>query len=58
MKKVTIIWCMLLQAAARIKTNLGALTSSQSKKIYENLANISKEVVGNGGLIHQHPLGF
>jgi len=49
-------WCD--EASARVMQNLATLSSSQHRKNYDTLAQISKDVVQNGGVIHQNPLGF
>ncbi|GFO48918.1 very long-chain specific acyl-coa dehydrogenase, mitochondrial [Plakobranchus ocellatus] len=55
-KLMTEVWCN--EAAHRIKTNLHEATDSRSKKDFDKMATISKEVVGNGGVFHRHALGF
>ncbi|ESP04846.1 hypothetical protein LOTGIDRAFT_177715 [Lottia gigantea] len=49
-------WCT--EAAIRIKSNLNDISNPTSGKTYRNLAQISKDVVANGGLFQRHPLGF
>ncbi|XP_074657519.1 very long-chain specific acyl-CoA dehydrogenase, mitochondrial-like [Tubulanus polymorphus] len=46
------------EARIRVKSNLGILTSGMYKRNFEKLALISKDVVENGGVVQQHPLGF
>ncbi|XP_059179422.1 very long-chain specific acyl-CoA dehydrogenase, mitochondrial-like [Physella acuta] len=50
------VWCH--EAADRVKVNLHQTTDTTSKKNFDNLAIISKEVVGAGGPFHRHALGF
>ncbi|XP_071085182.1 very long-chain specific acyl-CoA dehydrogenase, mitochondrial-like [Haliotis cracherodii] len=46
------------EAAERITTNLAACNNKQSRQNFDSLAQISQDVVGNGGLFQQHPLGM
>ncbi|XP_051900679.1 very long-chain specific acyl-CoA dehydrogenase, mitochondrial [Pristis pectinata] len=49
-------WC--IEASARITDNLTALSSSSAKLLFRNMRAISAAVVGNGGTVTPHPLGF
>ncbi|KAK6195102.1 hypothetical protein SNE40_000594 [Patella caerulea] len=50
------IWCD--EAATRINANLSDIKDSGNVKNYDKLAQISRDVVSNGGLYQRHPLGF
>lgn len=49
-------WC--IEASARIADNLTALSSSSARQVFRNMRAISAAVVGNGGTVTPHPLGF
>ncbi|XP_062904768.1 very long-chain specific acyl-CoA dehydrogenase, mitochondrial isoform X3 [Mobula hypostoma] len=49
-------WC--IEASARISENLTALSSSSAKQVFRNMKAISASVMGNGGTVTPHPLGF
>ncbi|XP_078284309.1 very long-chain specific acyl-CoA dehydrogenase, mitochondrial isoform X2 [Rhinoraja longicauda] len=49
-------WC--IEASARIANNLTALSSSSAEQVFRNMRAISAAVVGNGGTVTPHPLGF
>lgn len=55
-KMMVEVWCN--EAAHRIKNNLHEATGSSSKKDFDKMATIAKEVVGNGGVFHRNALGF
>jgi very long chain acyl-CoA dehydrogenase len=46
------------EASERIALNLAELGSQKHWKNYEKMAYISKQLVNNGGLVQEHPLGF
>ncbi|KAI0224085.1 Very long-chain specific acyl-CoA dehydrogenase, mitochondrial [Lamellibrachia satsuma] len=46
------------EASERIKLDVKALSSSHSGKCFNNLADISNEIIENGGILPGHPLGF
>ncbi|RUS76840.1 hypothetical protein EGW08_015396 [Elysia chlorotica] len=55
-KMMVEVWCN--EAAQRIKTNLHEATDGKSKKNFDKMGTIAKEVVGNGGVFHRNALGF
>jgi len=55
--KMTSVWCY--EASKRVKDKLAMLTSRSQLSNFKKMAEISKNVVANGGLpVQQHPLGF
>jgi len=56
-EKICYVYCT--ESCERVKWLLSSLRSDKGhRKRFEYMSTISKEVVGNGGLIQQHPLGF
>ncbi|XP_026274672.1 very long-chain specific acyl-CoA dehydrogenase, mitochondrial [Frankliniella occidentalis] len=55
-KLMTELWCN--EASARIEKNLKALSSSTELGNFSKMANISKNVCQNSGLVQSNPLGF
>ncbi|XP_013880012.1 very long-chain specific acyl-CoA dehydrogenase, mitochondrial [Austrofundulus limnaeus] len=49
-------WCV--EAHDRVMRDIKLLRSSQSKKLFGDMAAISAAVVENGGVVSPHPLGF
>ncbi|MFT7810095.1 very long-chain specific acyl-CoA dehydrogenase, mitochondrial-like isoform X4 [Arapaima gigas] len=49
-------WC--IEAYGRIMQDLKALSSSSSKRVFQNLREISAGMLEHGGVVSLHPLGF
>ncbi|KAA0701483.1 Very long-chain specific acyl-CoA dehydrogenase, mitochondrial [Triplophysa tibetana] len=49
-------WCV--EAHDRIMQNVKDLKSSSSRKLFNNLRDVSTSLVENGGVVAPHPLGF
>ncbi|XP_056601461.1 very long-chain specific acyl-CoA dehydrogenase, mitochondrial-like [Triplophysa dalaica] len=49
-------WCV--EAHDRIMQNVKDLKSSSSRKLFNNLRDVSTSLVENGGVVSPHPLGF
>ncbi|KAG7484919.1 hypothetical protein MATL_G00054970 [Megalops atlanticus] len=49
-------WC--IEAHDRIMSNIKALTSSSTRRVFKNMRAISAAVVETGSVVSPHPLGF
>ena len=48
----------ILQASVRVQDNLAMAISDKNKKIFQQMSEISEDVVKKGGTVPEHPLGF
>jgi very long chain acyl-CoA dehydrogenase len=55
-KLITEIFCK--QATERVLHNLGVATSKEKRREFQNMNEIARSVCGQGGLLHENPLGF
>jgi len=52
--KMTSVWCN--EASDRIQLNLTAISSKVANENFANMADISRAVCDNGGVVTTHPL--
>lgn len=46
------------QASVRVQDNLAMAISDKNKKIFQQMSEISEDVIKKGGTVPEHPLGF